>query len=967
MLILGLFVATVVGTTEWKKSELSKGTKIPPAPNSQIDTNYFVRKPAWSDPTSTNFSYTPSGQTVPISISGTSTCQVYTYERIGSGPEKKPELKTMFIDYLQGYSHRYPSTGTVCVDPDQVAGKNETKKCLDSYNRCLDSSGTEYETGDGVSYPISCVTSLCQGKVGSISLNFKKDDNNFMTSDTVCLSIDEIKMRSETYDAEKSRLEFYNNLGIISIDDSLEKLDPLPIKFSSQVCNPLDPKQKLKIDRYSSTGTENTEGRLLKITFRALPEYYLDMDFTGNNSIDTFSVSSLGTCYSTGEYIVVNNQGDNGLIYIDNDNAIADDGETVRLDNVTIINGGSNFVKDNSYGVSHPDKSLDDSTTARMNITSVNQGSSKIVLRKSTTDEIGNKWLYMPVLDLSPEIERIPAEQRVSYAKFVPIAAEVTAEQLEPPKSSTDEWAQDVGGVFYDLANPPGDSLERKAAQINASRSNQILPSMPVKLGDRVTPTIFGFDTSISGFPSIVSRPTSYPNFVMNAKLVNGSGNITPYNFVNYGVCPAQNESFANFTFTKDSTSLRIGDVAKNLDLDIDWNLTDPFSGVVTFPENYYTKTAGSVASFSPTSGNQNINLLTNYMSPTPNTLVLGSALQMSSTPPLKVKNPPVSSLPGVSVTVKGSGFGAKFSLIYSTNFFLVPVEGGKNFETGDILSLDPADINNTGGLEFDSIPPGTELTYALLADDIDANKVVRFKPIDEGGLILRGAIIQDPKSSSLLFSGVDGTGLPEIESGGLGYSNNQTINIINVDKTQNLTVPDAKISVTEVTTSDYLVRQPAPVSLGKDVKMEYNFMSNSPMVLDPAPSQLVYAGATVQGGDSLTTILTDSNVDLTSNESFIRYISQNSLEGKTEITFLKTLQFSSLNYSTKEVRSPSTQEQPILGKYVPHSIMTSVTGSGSGLKWDKGDTYYNSNNFQFINYGSINPYKRNFSNSSNL
>ena len=80
MLILGLFVATVVGTTEWKKSELSKGTKIPPVPNSQIDPNYFVRKPAWSDPTSANFSYTPSGQTVPISISGTSTCQVYTYE-----------------------------------------------------------------------------------------------------------------------------------------------------------------------------------------------------------------------------------------------------------------------------------------------------------------------------------------------------------------------------------------------------------------------------------------------------------------------------------------------------------------------------------------------------------------------------------------------------------------------------------------------------------------------------------------------------------------------------------------------------------------------------------------------------------------------------------------------------------------------------------------------------------------------
>ena len=967
MLILGLFIATVVGMTEWKKSELSKSTKIPDAPNSQLDVNYFDRKPAWDDPVATNFSYTPSGQTVPVTIPGTSTCQVYTYERIGSGPEKKPELKTMFIDYLQGYSHRYPSSGTTCIDPDQVAGKNETKECIDSYNRCLDSSGTEYETGDGVSYPISCVTSLCQGKVGSISLNFKKDDNNFMTSDTVCLSIDEIKMRSETYNAEKSRLEFYNDLGIISIDDSLEKLDPLPIKFSSQVCNPLDPKQKLKIDRYSSTGTENTSGRLLKITFRALPDYYLDMDFTGNNSIDTFGVAASGTCYSTGEYSVVNNQGDNGLIYIDNENAKNDENETLRLDNVTIINGGSNFIVGTSYGVSHPDKSLNDPTTAKMNITSVNQGSSKIVLRKSTSDEVGNKWLYMPVLDFSPVTERIPAEQRVSYAKFVPIAAEVTAEQLEPPKSSTDEWAQDVGGMFYNLANPPGDSLERKANQINAERSNKILPSKPVKLGDRVTPSLFGFDILTSGFPSIDSQPTSYPKFVMNANVVNGSGNITPFNFVNYSVNPSQTHSLANFIFTEDSTSLRVGDVSKNLDINIEWSLTDPFSGIVTFPENYYTKIAGSLVSFSPTTGHQNINLLTNYMSPEPNTLVIGSALQMKSNFPLNVKSPPASSLPGVSVTIKGSGSGAKFSLIYSTNFFLVPAEGGKNFETGDVLSLDPADINNTGGLEFDSIPSGAELTYTLLSSDINSNKVVRFKSIDDGGLILRGAIISEPNTSSLLLRGVDGTGLPEIESGGLGYSTNKTISIINVDKTQNMLTPDAQIFVTQVTTSDYLVRDPAPVSLGQNVIMEYNFMSNSPMVLNPAPSQLVYAGEILTEGDSLTKILTDDNVDLTSDESLIRYVSQNSLEGKTEITFLKALQFSSLNYSTKEVRSPITQEQPILGKYIPHSAMTSVTGTGTVLKWDEGVKYYNSNNFQFINYGSINPYKRKFVNSSNL
>ena len=965
IVILGLFVATVVGMTEWKKNELSESSKIPELPTSQINPEYFDRKPTWSVPVSKNFVFTPPGQTDSITVPGTSVCQVYTYERVGSGPEKKPELKTMFTDYLEGYSHRYSSKGVGCIDPDQIAGVNETKDCLESYNKCLNSSGREFSSGSGVSYPISCITDLCSGKVGSISLNFRKDDNSLMTPDTMCLSIDEIKMSNKTYDDNEDRLEFYKNIGIVSLDSSLKDGDPLPIRFSNQVCNPLDPKQKLKIDRYSNSTTESSSGNLLKISFRALPDYYLDMDFT-QDSIQTFSVVSGGTSYVTGVYNITNNtSGDDATIYVDNDNAITPTSETIRQDNFTIIDGGTLFVPGNNYSVTTSSSSAMEAT---IRVEKINRGDAKLVMRKKTdSTDTGNKWLYIPSLDLSPLAQRIPAEQRVSYVKFVPIAAKVTAEQLEPPKSTTEQLEQDVGSFIYNLANEPGDSLERKAAQINANRSYKMIPSKPVKLGDRVTPSVFNLNSNAPGdFPKIVSQPSSYPDFVMNATVVNGSGNVTPYNYVNYNVSPSSENSQTVYRFSESNTTKKIGDLDTELDIDVDWNLTDPFSGIITFPENYYTDTSGAVLRISPASGNQNIRIKTSYMSPFPNTLVTGSALRMTSNFNLGVKTPPTSSLQDVPVTVKGSGEDAKFSLIYSEDFYLVPTEGGKNFEVGDILSLDPNDIDNLGGLVFSNIPTGSELTYTLVSTDIDANKVVKFKSMDDRNLILTGSIVSEP-DIGLVFRDVSGVGLPEIETPGLGFSASETVNIINVDKKDDLTTPDASIVVVNVTTSEYLVRDPAPVSIGSDVNMEYNFMSNSPMVLDPTPAQLVYAGAISTNQDSLIKILTDANVDINSQESITRYLSDSSIDGKTEITFLKSLQFSSINYSTTDKRSPETQEQPLLGKYIPHSLMTSVTGSGSGLKWKEGDTYYNSNNFQFVNYGLVDPYKRTFSNSSNL
>ena len=142
--------------------------------------------------------------------------------------------------------------------------------------------------------------------------------------------------------------------------------------------------------------------------------------------------------------------------------------------------------------------------------------------------------------------------------------------------------------------------------------------------------------------------------------------------------------------------------------------------------------------------------------------------------------------------------------------------------------------------------------------------------------------------------------------------------------------------------------------------------MSNSPMVLEPAPSQLVYAGAINPGEDSLPTILGNQGVDINSEESIVRYFKSNSLNGKTEITFFKSLQMRTLDYTTTPERSPNSLEQPVLGKYIPHSKIVSVK-SGNNLQWKEGETYYNGNNFQFINYSLIDPYQTKFSGSSSL
>ena len=115
----------------------------------KVDTYYTPTTP-WSQSKDFPYVYTVNKQD--YSVTGTNSCQVYTYENLEAENEygstldtvaqTKPNLNNVFKDFVNGLNH----TGGLfnCISEDQINAVNKNRSCLNdnsTHNKCYDNQG----------------------------------------------------------------------------------------------------------------------------------------------------------------------------------------------------------------------------------------------------------------------------------------------------------------------------------------------------------------------------------------------------------------------------------------------------------------------------------------------------------------------------------------------------------------------------------------------------------------------------------------------------------------------------------------------------------------------------------------------------------------------------------------------------------------------------------------------------------
>ena len=962
----------------------------------KVDTYYTPTTP-WGQSKDFPYVYTINKQD--YSVTGTNSCQVYTYENLEAENEygstldtvaqTKPNLNNVFNDFVNGLNH----TGGLfsCISEDQINAVNKNRTCLNdntTHNKCYDNQGSIISPGSSVSYPFLC-TNLpkCDGILGSISLNFKINDGK-INKETRCIGVSQISLTKSFYDKNQEDLAYYIEDGIINSNSTVS--DYYPLTLTSDICNTRDAKQKFLITRYkygtstTKTGTITTyipdpTGIYTSIIYKPL-NAYLDMEFSNSGGIANLELLTKGTSYEPGgKYNIVpeitTESGSGGQVVIGVSGELntigsfilSEIGNSYTQGMSCYIDGGSNFT----------------GTSSKVRITSVYQTNPQIVLRPLTANSKFQdiKWLFFPPLDLSNE--RFPVQQRCEFITQV----------------------ENSSGRFNMVPVPIGENTVFVESNFEGSSRVQVN----------------------SGY---CSNPiTSYPNVTFQNLTPNGK--LNPYSFYNYhvesdrGNPPQRNDPHAfelkpnretrNFTqgqvFQDGNASILVNDFAQN---------------IIQFPSSYFRNTTGSVLSYFPVPDNNVKNLTTNPIYKASDTGLV-SSVEVSKNL-ITQKSITTGTYSGVSVlsAVTSSGQPSKgTSATFEIEVNLVTGESsaelkpeiivrgvdnpGANYGVDDILTIDQTSIGLSGNTNPSLRVTGTELEKFLFTSiPMDSNYTLSSTPLQGNNpsfsnrdFSVIGTLVPSENGDYLNFDIFDdlvtdrGVGMRngylmwmvQLNLATGGFISTDYLNNLNnyLKPPKNLTqgfYDSGKfleliwVSPDDVQANQYSGNIPAPISLGVSTgqSIEFNFLSGSQMVLNPSPAQIVYGGEIITGNLNLVEEFATLNIN-TPKEIKNYFLSQKT-NINTNVTFLKSLQYQSLNYSTQDSNNVDLQDKIILGKFIPYTSFTPMTRSKDQLETIKAlkdlgaeltqslinqlfglptvvdDTLYNTNYTQIVPYG---------------
>lgn len=1045
VIMISFFVINSINNIETRdKGSVTKSKK---SGISSTDT-YYTPTPVWGTSSSVAYEYQVGDNKYPINE--TAKCQVYTYENLAGENEfsstldvvsqARPNINTVFDDYVNGLNH----IGGInpCISEDQIYAVNVGKTCSNdnsSHNKCYNNYGKVIPKGESISYPGRCTQlKTCEGRLGSLSLNFKVE-NNRINGKTMCIGVSQIQVPTQIYNAPNDSfpdidLSYYIEDGIVVENSSLGVCDSYyPVTLRNEICNTRSARQKFLVTNYkfgpqqqkegeNSSEQENTfvpdsEGIYTSIIYKPL-NAYLDMEFSDSGGIAEIKLTSPGTCYQANTKYNVIPFGSGALEWeLQNIGSDANEKDKKKVAQVLIsgLSGSNNevgsfIISDTGAGYTKGTcvyfSDIGPSsygTSATGIITSIYETNPKIVLRKipSPSEFQDIKWIFMPSLDLSSQ--RFPTQQRCNFIQ-----------QAETSKNE------------YSLLTIP---LEKNTVFIESQFEGNN-----------------NFEMKSDYCTGIV---TQYP--AITFQNLTQFGTLNPFSFYNYSVkstkghSPSQGEphpfklerngTLRNFTtgetFQDGNSTILVTDFSKN---------------ILQFPANYFINTTGSVLSYFPvppgtvenSSPNdiyklsdsgliKQIKVNNNGSLGTSRVVITGSYSNVS---PIKAETSSGESSSGTSASFDIQ-VTASVDLLHgkdTPNIIISSISNqGINYNVGDILTINSSDIGLSGfsnpSLEveetelekfiFTSIPmriqSGNPLILELESNPFE-NTSTEY-PIRDFTVI--GTLTTSQESPNTLNFEVyndivmdRGTGMVENYNMLMLQLDLKTSGIIDTTRFNNLvTYLRAKnflnlsndsssykkliwINPTEVQTNQYGGDIPAPVSLVDDPGTGYyqfNFLSGSKMVLNPSPQQIVYAGEVVF--QNLTLIEEFILLKINRVDEITKYFFSQKSGIDTNVTYLKSLQYDKLKYSTTEDNNISEGDKIVLGRFIPYTSFTPMKRKkisrldkfkatfenlssnrtykinlnvDSQLPTEPDNTVYNDNYAQLIPYGLDSVYKTN-------
>ena len=919
--------------------------------NSSASTNinkYYSAIDPFGPPVNSLYSYSPnsnSSNTIP----GTNNCQIYTYENIFSSGEygstldvtsyTKPNINSVFFDYVNGFNH----TGGdfQCVSSDQIEAVNISRECLSAadnvFNTCYTKQGLIVEKGTSYSFPALCSTKpQCEGLLGSISLNYKLD-NGKLDRNSMCLGVSSITVPSSIYNDPK--YNYYKELGIL--EETKIGLSAYPVKLTSLLCNTKSAVQKFLITSYNygphiPKSENNQQDQTEVVGF-----YPVDVGF-----------------YKSIIYKPLN-------AYLD-------------IDTQKSSSSGTRFV-----------------------LRPLTLGTSTPVL-----DTV--KWMLFP--SFNPSSGRYPITQRCD---FIPnkILSGGKPDLVPTPLQSNQTF---IESIFA----PVGIATDKQESY----KSYCTLPAYlyPIFVFKNLTPNCTLNPSLFYNFKIKYFESQSSPNFFEKV-----AGALDPFAGAVEAVTGLDKSSTKyGFYFKSKSNPPKFNYGDKFLDGNCTIEVINYENLIARFPQEYFSNTEGAVISLNPIIGTNSSTIVNsgNYVESGTGlieTVTITRQPFPKNSSKYIFKNNSYTGITPIKETSSSGGTtlgsGAVFNITVSTSVdsntgLDVPVivgsitSTGKNYAKGDLLTIDSSQIglsvftdpvlsvSNTSKqlYVFRAIPMKTDgilstepLIPDVVVDDFPVRDFSFYGTYDfTNGLVQVGPII----SSGFNYSATPGTVLNKIylmqlnlDNEGFGTSQSGAELLKNL-KNQNQS-KDTLMYVTpsSVTDGNYSGETPAPFSLfppGKMPQFEYNFLSGSKMGLSSCSPQLIYGGEIIGGGTStLIDIFAKEGITNASGlESFFLSYKSGGLD--TNITFLKSLQYKDIKYSTTQGQvNVNGVSEIILGKFIPYSsfkpMEPGITDSASELGLTQGinilpstdtiDEYYNANQFGFIPYGQDSVYDTSF------
>lgn len=909
--------------------------------------NYYTPTTVWGPSSSTDYIY--QNFKVPF----TDSCQVYTYENLFAENEfgstldvitqTKPNINTVFDDYVNSLNHI--GGANPCISEDQIYAVNVTKKCLkdnSTHNKCYDNKGNLISQGASISYPNTCdIIKPCKGRIGSLSLNFKIEEKK-INPQTKCVGVSQIRVPPAIYNSTELNLGYYKEDGIIIEDKTLKESDSYyPVTLINQNCNTRSARQKFLITNYKfgpETGGNNTfipddTGIYTSVIYKPLNSY-LDMEFDNSGGIAEIKLETNGSGYQPGgKYQIIpeksSESGSGGQV------VIGVSGTNNEIGSFII----SEIGKDYSRGLScYIGGNGFSGTSAKVTITSVYQVNPQIVLRKITdnTPEFQDiNWLFMPSIDLSKQ--RFPIQQRCNFVTPISLPKNENSIITAPLQQDT---------VFLE-SNFSGDDFP-----MNSNYCSNPITQYPETTFRNLTQ--FGKLSPFNFYNYHVETKEGNPPVIPNKNPYKLKENKTPRNFT-------QGEIFQDGT-----ASILVEDFSKN---------------ILQFPSEYFKNTTGSVLSYFPVPDNTVVNKTSNPIYKLSDS---GLIREVIVNPDSKLKTNKTiitGTYSGVSVlsattsdgkpsTGTSASFDIQVNIKYDvTNIDLIPrleikeiTNQGKNYDVGDILTINASDIGLSGNTNPTLIVTETELepfifTSIPMKAISDSKFEIDLKPFESTieeypirDFTVVGTISES--SSKLNFQVINdivldrGFGMKngylmwmmqlDINTGDFintQYFNNlktyldskkNTPNTLEQSFYQSNLLPDMVwISPDDVQTNQYDGDIPAPVSLTEDEtqRIEFNFLQGSEMILNPSPQQLVYGNQVVIS--NLTLIDEFVALKINTPSEIENYFLRQKTGLNTDVVFLKSLQYENLKYSTVESNLIEEETNIILGKFIPYTSFT--------------------------------------------